>query len=157
MKKLLKNIVPFFITCCFLSCGEYPCGKASSSLALISFTDAESDTVIIRRFSKSTNFGSLHDTLTLTRLHINFQRQNDTILVLAPSDNGNNIITSDYDYEIFLPKVTRVFRLTEIIENVKYGHKTGQKIYCLNTLSSYKLNGQPATDGNGNNFIYLKK
>ncbi len=140
----------------FYSC-QYPCGRASSSIGLISFTDTESDIIILRRFSKSTNFTDLQDTFTISRNNSNFQREHDTLLILHGMEDGNNDITSSYDYEIFLPKISRLYRLSDIVEDIKYGSKLGPKIYCINPIISYKLNGQPVDVVNYYSFIYLKK
>lgn len=156
MQSIIKIIVGISISCWLLGSCEYPCKKASSYLALISFTDIERDTIIFRRFSKATNFISLQDSFILTRQDINYQRQQDTVIIFQ-LPNGNEIITSDYDYEVFLPKVNRLFRISEIVENVQYGARSTSKILCGNTISSYKVNGQLMNDNNGNIFLYLKK
>ncbi len=142
------------------SCVTYPCGKASSSIALISFTDPESDTIIIRRFVKGANFSNLKDSAIITRDgRTNFQRQHDTLLILHSNVLENNLyndITSDYDFEIVLPKVPRVYRLSEIVEDIQYGKNNGQKIYCVNGMKSYKIDGQLKINAGYEN-IYLKK
>jgi hypothetical protein len=157
MYKLVKIIFFSLLTCWLLSsCGEYPCGKASSTIALIGFTGIDSDAVILRRFSKGTNFTTLTDSIILNRSNSNFQVQHDTLLILYGSTDGNDAITADYDYQIVLPKINRVFGLSDIVENVQYGRNNGTKEYCLNNFTSYKIDGQPVSSINTFNFIYFK-
>jgi hypothetical protein len=93
----------------------------------------------------------------IDKSNTNFQQNSDTILVLYPGADGKQLITSDYDYEIILPKAGVSFRISDITEPKRYGHKGGEKVYCLNTISSYKLNGQLVSATESYGFIYLKK
>jgi hypothetical protein len=111
---------------------------------------------IFRRFTKATNFTSSRDSFILTRQNINYQRQQDTVMIFQLPD-GNDIIISDYDYEVFLPKINRLFRISEIVENIQYGSRSTYKVLCGNTISSYKVNGQMINDNHGNTFLHLKK
>lgn len=157
MKKTGTVLFAIFFISVMLSSCEYPCGKASSMLSLISFTSSESDTIIARRFFKATNFSSVKDSVLIDKFNTNFQKNGDTILVLYPGTDGNQLITSDYDYEIIIPKANVSFRISNITEPKKYGHKGGEKVYCLNTISSYKLNDQLVNANESFGFIYLKK
>lgn len=156
MGSIIKIIVGISVVTCLISSCAYPCKKASSYLELISFTDIERDTIIFRRFSKATNFISQQDSFILTRQNINYQRQQDTVIIFQ-LPGGNDIITSDYEYEVFLPKVNRLFRISGIVENVQYGTRSTYKTLCGNTIASYKVNGQLMNDNQGNQYIYLKK
>jgi hypothetical protein len=141
----VKIIQLFFIICLtgflFNSCGRYPCGNASSFIGLINFTESESDTIIIRRFIKGADFTALQDSMVITQFNAHLQRQHDTLLILFPFD-GNEIITSHYDFEIVLPGINRVYKLTDITEDIRYGSKAGAKVYCINPITSYKLDGE---------------
>src|SRR5690242_11793800 len=125
----------------FNSCGHDPCGDASSHIGFINFTLEETDTVIIRRFIKGSGFAALHDSMMITQSNANLQRQDDTLLVLS-SFNDGKMITSDYDFEIYLPQTNNVYKISDIKEDILYGSKTGQKVYCINPITSYKLNGE---------------
>ena len=140
----------------FNSCGRYPCGNASSFIGLINFMEAESDTIILRRFTKGTGFAALHDSMVITQSNANLQRQHDTVLVLSSFD-GNKMITSDYDFEIFLPATNSVYKLNAITEDIRYGSKAGAKIYCINPITSYKLNGELIKADPFYQPIYLRK
>ena len=156
----MKTIQHLFVICLagflFNSCGRYPCGNASSFIGLVNFTEAESDTIIIRRFSKGTDFTALQDSMVITQFNANLQRQHDTMLVLFPFD-GNEIITSDYDFEIFLPATNSHYKLTAITEDIRYGSKAGAKIYCINPITSYKLDGELIKVSRYYQPIYLRK
>lgn len=134
------NLILAFCSICLLlnSCGRYPCGNASSMIALVNFTDAESDTIILRRFVKNTGFMNLYDTLLITQLNGNFQSLNDTLLVMY-SVNDHHVITSDYDFEIYFPEIDKIYKLTDVAEDIRYGSKAGEKVYCINPITSYKL------------------
>ena len=153
MLKLFKTILGILLGFLLYGCG-YPCGKASSFIGLVSFTDAESDTIILRRFSKGTNFAALRDTFILARSNSNFERNNDTLLILHAID-ANNDITSDFDYEVFLPKVGILYRLSEIMEELQSGR--GKGAYCINPITAYRLNGQFFSGDRRYDFIFLKK
>ena len=137
------------------ACGTYPCKKASSSFSLIGYTDAESDPIILRRFSKGSGFATLHDTLIINKGNSHFQRQTDTVHILHSIDSDHDI-TSTYDYEVFLPNASRTYRLTEVVEDIQQGKNRGTKEHCLNPITSYKLNGQLLYNPNFP-FIYLRK
>lgn len=138
------------------SCGHYPCGDASSFIGLVNFTEAESDTIIIRRFAKGSGLTTLHDSMMITQLNANLQRQQDTVNVLFHFD-GNQFITSDYDFQIFLPATNSVYELTDITEDIRYGSKAGEKNYCINPITSYKLNGKLIKVNPYYQPIYLRK
>ena len=158
MKNLIQYSLLTIIVCALISaCGEYPCGKASSYIALLSFTPAESDTIIVRRFNKGNNFLNLKDTIIIDKSNTNFQQNGDTILVLGGGFNGNSIITSDYDFEIYLPPLNKTYTISEITEPQQYRKNSTRKDYCINAITSYKLNGQLVNAGNSFTRIYIKK
>lgn len=140
----------------FHSCGRYPCGEASSFIGLVNFTGAESDTIILRRFTKGTALAALQDSMMITQSNANLQRQHDTLLVLSSYD-GNQMIRSGYDFEIFLPGANCVYKLSDITQDIHYGNKAGEKIYCINPITSYKLNGELIKMDPDYQPIYLSK
>lgn len=146
-----------FVVLAFMSSCEYPCGKASDFIALVGFTRAESDTIIVRRFTKSTNFSIQKDSLLIDSTNANLQRNADTVIVLRGWGDSYATITSDYDYEIFLPGANVTYTLSDIKEPLQYGRRGGGKVYCVNAISSYKLNGKLVSDSKNFDRIYLKK
>jgi hypothetical protein len=146
---LIKKYIYFvglIIFCnCFLSCDKsIPCASATSSLIFVTFPDTETDTIIIRSFAKGTNFATLVDTFFINKLNSSYTISNDT-LQIGNSFGGVNGLKSKYDYEIYLPQTNRLFKISEIIEEIN--HTTGGGLFsmdargCINPIKSYKLNG----------------
>jgi len=152
-KNTLLCILPIFL---LVSCDRPPCEKANYYIALTSFTNAESDTIVIRRFTKASNFTSLKDTFLLSETSSHFQRNNDTLLVLQPIEQ-NNSITSTYDYEVFLPGANKLFQISDIVENILTNNSGLGKVGCDNTFNSYQLNGQLVSVANTYGIVYLNK
>ncbi len=153
----LKNILPGLLGIFFLiSCARQPCQMANSIPALVSFSQAETDTVVVRRFSKATNFTTLKDTFLLTSANANFQRMNDTTLLLQNIDQYN-IITSIYDYEIFIPKANKLFKISDVVEKIQTTNAGLGKVGCINPITSYKINGQLITPTTYFSYVYLNK
>lgn len=135
------------IFCIFLlSCNkEISCNEATSTLNFISFPNIETDTIILKRFTKATNFTTPVDTFSIHNSNSSYERFNDT-LQIGNSFGGDNGLKSKYDYEIFLPHSNRIFRISEITE--EFTHITGGGLFsmdkrsCVNLIKSYKINGQ---------------
>jgi hypothetical protein len=78
-------------------------------------------------------------------LNSSYDRFNDT-LQIGNSFGGDNGLKSKYDYEIYLPQTNRIFRISEINEEIT--HTSGGGLFsmdkrgCVNPVKSYKLNGQ---------------
>jgi len=144
-KSILILGLPVFCNS-LLSCNkDIPCDDAISTLHLISFPDIETDTIIVKRFSKATNFVTLIDTFFITNLNSSYDRFNDT-LQIGNSFGGDNGLKSKYDYEIYLPQTNGIFRISEINEEITHTRGGGlfsmDKRGCVNPVKSYKLNGQ---------------
>ena len=153
----MKNIFPGLTVILFLiSCARQPCSMANSVPALVSFSEAETDTVVVRRFSKATNFTTLKDTFLLTSATANFQRMSDTTLLLQNIDQYN-IITSIYDYEIFIPKANRLFKISDVVEQIQTESAGLGKVKCINPITSYKISGQLIIPTTYFGYVYLNK
>jgi len=139
MKKLL-----IFCMCSysiFLSC-EYSCGEAELSISLIGFTSNETDTIIVRKFSKSTGFSTIIDTFLLNEKNSGYYLTNDTLEINASYGTDNGLL-SRYDYEIYMPESNKLYQVSEIMENYRSESNSGcKKEYCLNSITSYKVNGK---------------
>lgn len=142
-----KIIIGLAILCIsLLSCGkDIPCDDAISTLNFISFPDSETDTIILRRFNKSTNFTAPIDTFFLNNLNSSYSKSHDTLEIGNPF-KGDNGLKSKYDYEIYIPQTSRLFILSDIVEEFSQTKGGGlfsmDKRGCINTIKSYKLNGQ---------------
>ena len=146
--KIIVSAISLCIFCIFLfSCGKtIPCDDAVSGLNFISFPDTETDSIIIKRFAKATNFVSLIDTFFITNLNSTYLKSNDT-LEIVNSFGGDQGLKSKYDYEFYLPQTNRFFKITEITEELTNTSGGGglfsmDKRGCVNPIKSYKLNGQ---------------
>lgn len=157
MKKLLI-IFPILIASIFFnSCGEYPCAKADLRYGLIGFTNAESDTIIIRRFTK--NSLVVKDSFFFDENNpIRFQRFADTLQMVAYTSDA--LLESNFDYQIFFPGAGKIFNIKDILETQSYGK--GKSIFntggpsCINQIVSFNLDG--VLSGNiSSSRIYLTK
>ncbi|HUR67538.1 MAG TPA: hypothetical protein VMZ03_14390 [Chitinophagaceae bacterium] len=150
-------ILSLFFLPLLMGCGDYPCAKASLNYRLIGFSDAESDTIILRRLSK--NSVIIKDSFVFDPSNgIAFERFGDTLVMVAYP--GNALMESDHDYQLFFPGAARTIHVTEIIEKLSYGKNPGpfnsKKNGCLNEITSCKVDGQPGIFFFANG-IYLRK
>ena len=154
---MFKLTIFAFLVCVILSsCHKAHCNTASFSLGLVAFSTAESDTIILRRFDKGTNFTSEHDSLLIDTLNTPFQRYSDTTILYYRTPDGLSVFTEEYDYEIYLSKLNRVFRLTDIIYTNALG-ASGERQFCFAKLNSYNINGQLKNPSNDNDIIFIDK
>lgn len=129
-----------------LSCNkEIPCNEASATLNFIAFPDSETDTIIVKSYTKATNLTQLVDSFFIDKANSSYLLLTDT-LQIGNTFGGDNGLKSTYDYEIFLPQTNRVFTITAITE-VQKSTKGGGLFSmdsrgCSNPITSYKLNGQ---------------
>ena len=141
MSKTIFQIRLLTIAVLFSSCSDYPCSKASLQFGLVGFTEAEADSIIIKKFAKN-NPGILEDSVMID--HIGYRRINDTLDMVAIP--GNALLESSSDYEIFFPANSLLFRVTAIEEEQLYHKKKGifstTKEGCENHIIGYRLNNQ---------------
>lgn len=135
---------------------EKQCIKAEIDFALIGFSDAEADTIVLRRFEKNGSFAQPKDTVLLD--NIQFSRRNDSLQIAAIA--GYHYLTSDYNYQLFFPGASTVLTITDILENkntMTKGLFNCTKEACINQITGYTINGQFSNSVVNNNLIYLKK
>jgi len=152
MKQAAHLMIITFLTAILFSCSEYECTKADLRFGFIGFSEAEVNTIVVRRFDKTGNFNSPIDTVQLTNLY--FNRRSDTLEMSGFP--GNALLQSNFNYEIFIPNVNSLVRVTDIYEEQRsvrlwFTDKRG----CGNYINSCKLNGQ-VTAINYND-VYLRK
>jgi hypothetical protein len=110
-----------FLQICFISilligsCDGTPCARGDLSFGLVGFTDQESDTIILRSFTKTNTGQVLRDTLLLNSERVGWQRSGDTLTFSFT--NAEIFLVSDYNYEIFLPGPGTLFTVTDIKED----------------------------------------
>ena len=152
MKKIICLVLIISLSAIFFSCSEYQCSKADLRFGLIGFSNAEADTIVLRRFDKTGNFNSPIDTFLLT--NINFNRRSDTLEMVAFP--GTALMQSDYNYQVYFPGSATLIKVTEINEeqrSIRLG--LTDKIGCINFIISCKLNDQVTPVSN--NDVYIKK
>ncbi len=133
------------------SCGrDEPCSEASACiLRYISFPDAQTDSIVIRKFSNDSAFDILVDSVIITKNNSSYQKSNDTLDIINSATGGDYTLNIDYDYEIYLPNANKLFKISNITQQQTYFRAVPYyKRECVNPIKSYLLNGQ-LTNGDG--------
>ncbi len=155
--KYIIGIAIISLTPLLFSCGNTPCARGDLRFNLIGFSDAESDTIIIRRYQKTTSV--IIDTLLVGASNqISYIRFGDTLRVGGLS--SSILLLSDFDYQILFPGASRNFSITEINEQISSTNRglfNTSKVGCINPIISCKINGQATNTIIFPNSIYLKK
>ena len=129
------------ILCCFIlspSCRrKCPCNPASAPIQLVSFLNSEIDTIIVRRFIKETNFQTLQDSVLLDNSNCSYIVRGTDTLELATS-NLIGRITSSFDYEVYIPSVNSLIKISDITEQLTEGN-CGR---CSNYFTMFLMDGQ---------------
>ena len=140
----MKQLVTFFIiiSVTFLSC-SYECSNASANFGLVSFQPSETNIIIVRKFTKMSNYTSLLDTFSLNQSNSSYRNTNDTLEVHYSFGTDNGLL-SKYDYEIYLPSINKLYQISEISEEFRSINQglSCNKLGCLNSFKSYKMNGE---------------
>jgi len=145
------------IICITLISCNYDCNHATANISLLSFPVNETDTIIVRKFTKSSNFKSLLDTFSLNKSNSSYQRTNDTLEIYNTFGTDNGLL-GKYDYEVYLPEINRLFQITEISEafqSINSGLSCN-KVACVNYFKSYKVNEQLVDVNSHDPFYFVK-
>jgi len=151
-----RFVIGLVLISLLLACKEYPCAKAFLNFRLVGFSEAEADTIILKRFTKNQS-APLDSFIFDVNNPVRFIKFGDT---LYPNQYPPTLLMqSDLDYELVLPGATRFFRITEIREEQVYTKKDlfGSVSDCVNQLTSLKVDGQPVTAIEFPNSVYLRK
>ena len=167
MTDLTKFIISLILFCTLLSsCTiKMPCDNGNIKLGFVSFSDTVTNSFILRQFKKSTNFKTLVDTILITKTNGSYKKINDSLQVeysfnlkhgYTSSEYG---LTSEYDYEVYLPRINFTFQISDIIEEYKSQNKglTSDTSTCENFIKSYKINREPIYGEFTNLTIYLHR
>lgn len=161
-KQFAYIIMLFSAAAVFCACGSYNCGEAEGiRIATVGLTAAEIDTIILRKFTRGSNFSSRIDTLSLNSSNAVFQfpyttKDTSFLGILNP----DVLLKSKYDYEIFIPAVNKLVRITAISEpqqRMKKGLFNSTKEYCVNTIQSFQQDGQMVTPNIWQPEVYIHK
>lgn len=152
-----QSFIILLIICAISNSCTHKCLRVESHIVLVSYLPAETEAVIVKRFEKNSDFATLTDTFPLNRLNSTYQHKNDTLEIFASFGTDNGLL-SKYDYEIYLPAVNRLYRVTDIAETFESMNPglSCKKVECLNSIRSYKVNGQ-LMNGNPEYAFYLVK
>jgi hypothetical protein len=152
---MLRILAFLFIITFLNSCHHCICASSDGlRLGMISFSATEIDTIITRKFSKGSNFSSQIDSTIMNQTTVMFNAQNDTFQM--GSWRGDILLSSKYDYQIFIPAVNRTINIIEINEPQLEGDCRG-KVMCGNIITSVRLNGDLTPTTIQNDILYLKK
>lgn len=152
---MLRTLVFILIIIFFNSCNHCICGPSDGlRLGMVSFSATEIDTVITKKFVKGSNF-SLHiDSTIMDQNNVMFKAQNDTFQM--GSWRGDILLSSKYDYQVFIPAVNRTISITEINEPQLEGDCRG-KVACGNIIVSVRLNSDLTPTTIQDDILYLKR
>jgi hypothetical protein len=139
------------------ACEKYPCQRSiGMRLAFVSFTQAQTDTIVVKRFIKGTNFGQLLDSAVVDTALVKYTNRGDT---LFPSElHAETLLTSLYDYQVLIPDGKRTFTITDITEEQKKGRAgflSPARDACYNPIRAYTLNGSTKTVEANREVVYL--
>jgi hypothetical protein len=139
------------------SCSKYSCQRSIGlRLAFVSFTEAETDTVILKRYVKGSNFNQQIDTALIDTSLVKYASRGDT---LFPSElHTQTLLINLYDYQVVVPAANKVFTVTDIEEEekkVKRGFFSSTRDACYNPIRAYTLNGVRKTVIPNREVVYL--
>lgn len=151
------KILLIFLCAASLSC-DHTCINATSDIAFVNFPANETETVIVRQFKKATDFAELLDSFVLSSEMNRYYQSNDTLRIVTIHGMDNGLL-SKYDYEFFLPETGSTYRITDIAEDYlsdNLGCST-TKVACVNTIRSYKVNGELKPGDNLYSLFYITR
>ncbi len=162
---LLFSIIVIVITSCKRS---LPCFNDFITPVFVGFKWTDLDTIVVRQYKKGDAFQSLIDTVLII---------SDSNVLSNPSSNDTTAIPfnkvccdykylkSDSDWEIYLPALNRVVKISNIISPQKYKECIfGGDLCpdCKNPIDSFLQDGQQvipqiSTLGGYNYFAYINR
>jgi hypothetical protein len=132
--------IPFLFLLAFASCSKTCfCTMATLYPAYVAFNPGETDTIILRRYDRNSNFDRLLDTAIITDQDAVFNFSQDTLSIR--SDAEALTLRSFYNYVLYLPALNRSDSLHHIFEarDTQEG-SSNLECNCINRILSYQLN-----------------
>ena len=152
---MLRSFTFLILIVSIFSCHNCICVPSDGlRLGMISFSSTEIDTLITRKFSKGSNFSRQIDTTILDKNNVMFTAQNDTFQM--SSWKGDILLSSKYDYQLYIPAINRLINITEINEPQLEGN-CRYKTLCGNIIVSARLNNGATPTLIQNEILYIKK
>jgi len=151
-----RFLIPFLtVLICLCSCTSTPCFTGSFHFGLKGFTQAEADTILVRRYFPGSNFAGVADSFLLTP---GFRVQQDTLEITSIS-MPESFLSAGYDYQFYFPAIDKTIRLTGITEEnreIKHSIFNNVKVGCENTITGMKADGISLTPAGFNNFYFSR-
>lgn len=125
------------LTVSFLAC-NFPCRESPVNPTFVGYKIADIDTFILRIYQADDNFQHLLDTVLVHNKQASiFTSFSDTTVVYINDSDPQKWISTDHDFELYLPAINKSYRITNIASDNNKGGKN-----CLNPITSLKLDGQ---------------
>ena len=148
-----SKFIFFSIAFCtfFSSCTvSVPCDNGNIKLGFVSFSDNATRIVILRQYKKSTNFKSLVDTVLIDKTSDSYKMSNDSLQIEYSFNSRHGYtsskhgLTSEYDYEVYLPTIDKTFQISDITEEYKMQKKgfTSSNSDCDTFINAYSVDGK---------------
>jgi hypothetical protein len=142
-----------------LSCRRpEPCQEATSILNFVSFSNTETDSIVLKQYVKNGAFDSLMNSTVITRNNSIYNSSNDTLHIQTPND-GEYGLQSAFDYEVYMPAANKLFQISHITEQpteINMGLSLDKR-GCVNPVKSYTLNGKVISGKDNYAVFYLNK
>jgi hypothetical protein len=144
-------IAALVLTILFSYCTvSVPCDNGNIKLGFVAFSDTATNSVIIRQFKKSSSFEILVDTVLITKTSASYKKSYDSLQVEYSFNkktgytSSNHGLTSEYDYEVYLPTIDKTFQISDINEEYKMQKKgfTFDNSDCDNFVKAYSVDGK---------------
>lgn len=153
----MKLFASIFIAVVLSACGSYPCMEHPGlQVNFVSFSDAEIQTFQFIRYKKGSGFRDLLDSITVDSTVVRFRRSNDTLFLAISGQKV--LLTSKFDYRIFVPAVQTEYRITDIEEEMTSERKSifpRTQDMCVNPIRSCNINGRKYLNNGWD--LFLKK
>jgi hypothetical protein len=143
---------------------EIQCSKAMINIGYVGYDSLSLDTVIIRRFDKTSSGNKLKDTILLAAPeHIRYRIKGDTAMWGGSSNLGMfpfYSLQSDWNYEVFIPSTGKTFKISDIMEEQTRENLPCNthmvKMTCMNAIYSITVDNRSASMDDYYN-IFLSK
>jgi hypothetical protein len=139
-----KIIVIFLISFVFLPGCRHPCLRNHINPALIGFSPADIDTLVLRAYKPNDSYLHLIDTVLIVNGYSAiYTTTNDTTVVFVNDSNPGNWISPGFDWQIYIPAKNRIVSVSNIVS----GETSGPGRACLNPINSFIQDGQHIVPG----------
>jgi len=117
------------------------CPFIAPQMVFVGFTEDESDTLVIRRFEKNTNFTKLIDTVLINKAHLQRIPVGKDSIRLVP-DNYPQFEAHYFahDWQLYLPKAERVVPIMDATP--KFVAEKEPSALCQSYLASVRFDSQ---------------